>query len=270
MPILLRDIWPMADLREYKIHFASDDGGAQPLDVWVRDPTHWQAWQEYYPGRNDFNRPYIFSLMDFYRERDVWLFGGIFRVVARHADPDRYEVELTERGAPFIGRLKLRSDYRERARRVKFENHYDSLEVAEVLREPFSGRDFPGYESIDLTFPELENLVARQRLDWKSALSHVNGVYLITDTASGKRYVGSAYGDEGIWGRWAAYAQSGHGGNKQLRELVGRDLTYPRKNFRYTLLEFFPFGTPDSVVIGREGFWKDVLLTRGDFGLNSN
>ena len=66
-----------------------------------------------------------------------------------------------------------------------------------------------------------------------------------------------------VWSRWVGYAQSGHGGNKQLRALVGRDLTYPRANFRYTLLEFFPFGTPDAVVIGREGFWKDVLLTRG-------
>ena len=268
MPILLKDIWPIADLRAYKLHFAVHGGGPQPLDDWVRAPEHWQSWQEYRKNRDWFNRPYIFSVMDFYRERDIWLFGGIFRVVARHAN--RYEVELTERGAPLIGRLKLRSGYRERARRVNFENHYESLEVAEVLREPFSGRVFPGYESIDLTFPELENLVARQRPDWRSALSHVNGVYLITDTASGQRYVGSAYGNDGIWGRWAAYAQSGHGGNKQLRELVGRDLTYPRANFRYTLLEFFPFGTPDAVVIGREGFWKDVLLTRGKFGLNSN
>ena len=267
-PILLKDIWPMADLREYKLHFAVYNGKHQPLDVWVRNPEDWHGWQAYRPHRNEFNRPYIFSVMDFYRERDIWLFGGIFRVVARHAD--RYEVELTSRGAPLIGRLKLKSDYRERLRRVKFENHYESLEVAEVLREPFSGRVFPGYESIDLTFPELENLVARQRPDWRSALSHVNGVYLVTDTATRKRYVGSAYGNDGIWGRWAAYAQSGHGGNKQLRELVGRDLTYPRAHFRYTLLEFFPFGTPDAVVIGREGFWKDVLLTRGKFGLNSN
>ena len=266
--MLLKDIWPMADLPAYKIHFARYNHKEQPLDVWVRDPTHWQEWQEFRPGRNEFNRPYIFSVMDFYQEKDVWLFGGIFRVVARHAD--RYEVELTSQGAPFIGRLILRSEYRGRATRVNFENHYESLEVAEVLREPFSGRVFPGYASINLTFPELENLVARQRLDWRSALSHVNGVYLITDTATGKRYVGSAYGDEGIWGRWAAYAQSGHGGNAQLRKLVGRDLTYPRENFRYTLLEFFRFGTSDREVIGREGFWKDVLLTRGKFGFNSN
>ena len=269
--ILLKDIWPMADLREYKLHFAVNNGKQQPLDVWVRNPEDWQGWQEYRQHRNDFNRPYIFSVMDFYRERDIWLFGGVFRVIARHSD--RYEVELTSRGKPFIGRLKLKSDYiRGRLRRgVKFENHYESLEVAEVLREPFSGRDFPGYQSIDLTFPELENLVARQRPDWRSALSHVNGVYLITDAATGKRYVGSAYGEEGIWGRWAEYAHSGHGGNKQLRGLVKRDPTYPRANFRYTLLECFPFGTPDPEVIRREGFWKDVLLTRKkEFGFNSN
>lgn len=268
VPILLKDIWPMTDLHDYKLHFAVYNGAEQPLDVWVRDPRSWMGWQQTRKKTNWFNRPYIFSVMDFYRERGVWLFGGIFRVVARHAD--RYEVDLTSRGEPFIGRLKLKSDYGGRWRRVNFENHYESLEVPEIFREPFSGRDFPGYQSIDLSFAELKNLVARQRPDWRSALSHVKGVYLITDTASGKRYVGSAYGDDGVWSRWVAYAQSGHGGNKQLRALVGRDLTYPRANFRYTLLEFFPFGTPDAVVIGREGFWKDVLLTRGKFGLNSN
>lgn len=28
------------------------------------------------------------------------------------------------------------------------------------------------------------------------------GVYLISDTYTGKLYVGSAYNENGIWGRW--------------------------------------------------------------------
>jgi hypothetical protein len=87
---------------------------------------------------------------EFYHEVDAWLFGGVFRVLARHAD--RYEVELTGEGAGFIGRLKLRSPYRERATRVDFENHYGAFEVQEILREPYSGRAFPGFEDI-LTSP---------------------------------------------------------------------------------------------------------------------
>jgi hypothetical protein len=95
------------------------NGENQPLEVWVRDKQEWQGWQEYRPARNDFNRPFIFSLMQFYHESDIWMFGGVYRVSRRR--PDAYEVELTDEGAGLIGRLKLRSPYRERATRVKFE-----------------------------------------------------------------------------------------------------------------------------------------------------
>jgi hypothetical protein len=50
----------------------------------------------------------------------------------------------------------------------------------------------------------LESIYAIQRPDWKTALEHAKGVYLITDTSNGKRYVGSAYGVTGIWSRWAS------------------------------------------------------------------
>jgi hypothetical protein len=73
------------------------------------------SWQEHRPGRDQFNRPFIFSLIRFYHEPDIWLFGGVFRVLQRHADG--YEVELTDEGAGFLGRLKLRSSYRKMAAR---------------------------------------------------------------------------------------------------------------------------------------------------------
>ena len=139
--ITLRDIWPIETPRDFKVHFGRWNGMVQPLDDWVRDRSVWVGWQRFRPKANAFNRPYIFSLMDFYHEKDVWLFGGVFRVKSRHHD--RYDVELTELGRPFIGRLKLRSSYRNRATRVNFENHYDglhTLQVLEILREPYSGR----------------------------------------------------------------------------------------------------------------------------------
>jgi len=42
--------------------------------------------------------------------------------------------------------------------------------VQEILREPYSGRSFPGYEDIDISFDELETLVQNERSDWKAAL----------------------------------------------------------------------------------------------------
>lgn len=133
---LLKSIWPIDDVTAYKVHFGRWNGKEQPLDAWVRDRLNWDGWQRTWPSKNDFNRPYIFSLMKFYPEVDVWLFGGIYRVTARH--PGRcYEVELTERGAAFIGRLKLWSPYRSRATRVNFENHFDTFEVSEILRHGY-------------------------------------------------------------------------------------------------------------------------------------
>ncbi|MBK5265405.1 MAG: GIY-YIG nuclease family protein [Alphaproteobacteria bacterium] len=269
MSILLSDIWLIENLTDYKLHFARWNQQDQPLEVWARDGREWQQWQAYRPTRDDFNRHFIFSLMQFYHEPDIWLFGGIWRVLARH--PDRYEVELSENGASFIGRLKLRSPYRERSTRVRLENHYATLEVQELLREPYSGRTFPGYDDIDLSFEELETLVRNSRPDWKAALESVKGIYLITDTKTGRRYVGSAYGDQGIWSRWCAYVASGHGGNVELRNLVSDpSLAYCRANFRFALLEHRAFRVPDELIYARESFWKRILLTRGAEGLNRN
>ena len=268
MPIKLKDIWPIENILDYKVHFARYNGVNEPLDEWLETPENWVAWQEYRPRRNEFNREFIFSLMRFYREEDVWLFGGIFRVLADHGN--RYEVELTNHGEDFIGRLKIFRDYRSMAARVNLENHYDNFEISEILREPYSGRIFPGYENVHLSFTELATLIQNDRPDWKAALENVKGVYLITDTSTGKRYVGSAYGDQGIWSRWGAYVGSGHGWNKELQKLVGDKLDYARKNFKFTLLEYWPAPTPDDTVIDRENYWKDVLLTRGKYGLNQN
>ena len=282
--ILLRDIWPIEKVDDYKVHFArsvkneDDDKGhsarrnskTEPLDEWVRDRLAWQDWQEYRPNYNEFNRTFIFSLMRFYHEEDTWLFGGIFRVIARHKNC--YKVELTENGAPFIGRLKLLSSYRARATRVNFENHYDNFEVAEILREPYSGRSFPGYEGINLSFNELESIVKNGRPDWKAALQSVKGTYLITDTLTSKRYVGLADGEAGIWSRWSDYVASGHGGNAGLRELVKGtpNMAYYRANLRFALLEHHSIYTPNRVIIDRENFWKEILLSRGKEGLNRN
>jgi len=193
----------------------------------------------------------------------------VFRVLSRHSD--RYEVELCREGEGFIGRLKLQSPYRDRSTRVNFENHYPGFQVQEILREPYSGRPFPGFENIDLSFEELETLVRNYRSDWQAALASVKGIYLISDITTGKRYIGSAYGDQGIWSRWCNYVTTGHGGNVELRAMASDPtLDYCRKAFRFALLEFRPAITPDDVILARESFWKGILLTRGDYGLNRN
>lgn len=269
MPIMLNDIFPITKLKDYKVHFAQWNKLNQPLDVFTKDRGEWQTWQEYRPGRDDFNRPLIFSLAYFYHEQSTWLFGGVFKVRERHHD--RYEVDLTDIGAGFIGRLKIRSPYSARTVRVNMEDQYEKFEVVEILREPYTGRAFPGYEDINLSFEEIETIVRNSRPDWKAALESIKGIYLITDTLTGKRYVGSAYGEGGIWSRWHSYVSTGHGGNIELSALVTTpDLQYCRANFRFALLEHRSFRVEDDTIIKRESFWKELLLTRGEQGLNRN
>jgi hypothetical protein len=267
MTIKLSDVWVIPDLENYKVHFARWNKIVQPLDVWARDKLEWQSWNEYKPAKNHFNREYIFSLVQFYHETDTWLFGGIFSVLHRH--DDRYEVSLTDHGFGHIGRLKIFSNYRKRSTRVDFENHYNEFLVKEILPEPYSGRIFPGFEDVELSFSELEVLVKIDRLDWMTALRNVKGIYLITDTNTGKRYVGSAYGDDGIWSRWNNYIENGHGGNVELK-ILAADPDYCRKFFRIALLEYRSFQTTDETIRNRESYWKRILLTRGEGGLNRN
>jgi hypothetical protein len=59
--------------------------------------------------------------------------------------------------------------------------------------------------------------------------------------------------------------------NVELRSLVSDPtLDYCRVNFRFALLEHRSSRTPDEVVIAREAFWKRILVTRGERGLNRN
>ena len=71
MTISLRDIWLIENIDDYKVHFGRWNGDEHPLDVWVRDASDWQGWQEYRGSRNDFTRQYIFSLIQFYHEPDI-------------------------------------------------------------------------------------------------------------------------------------------------------------------------------------------------------
>ncbi|MEQ9438087.1 MAG: GIY-YIG nuclease family protein [Cyclobacteriaceae bacterium] len=265
------------NLSQYKLHLACYNGATQPLTEYLADWEKWIGWNQWRGGKNDFNREYIFSLIQFYHEPNKWLFGGIFRIVERHSDWEEtnvgYRVELQDQYQEFIGRLII--DFTRyqgmRGRAFLLENFYADLTVSQILKRPYDGISFPGYENINIDFPELESIFKFQKNDWKAALKNVKGVYVIYDKSNGKKYVGSAYGEFGIWSRWSVYAGTGHGFNDELTKIIAENgIEYARNYFRFCLLEYRPARTDDSIIINREGFWKEALLSRNEFGYNSN
>jgi len=137
------------------------------------------------------------------------------------------------------------------------------LEIYELL--PASVVElFPGYQEVLLSFDALKKIFADDRAhrDWKAALRANAGIYRIVDLSTGEIYIGSAYGRDGIWGRWQNYAKTGHGGNKLLR---GRD----PNNFQWSIVRTVSTTMSPHDVIRIEGHEKDKHGSRA-IGLNGN
>lgn len=137
--------------------------------------------------------------------------------------------------------------------------HRNDMPVLSILEDSALDVAMPDWDAITLSWEELNILPSR----WKSALSQWRGIYYIFDSLDGKGYVGSAYGEANLLGRWLNYAVRGHGGNKLLKQ---RD---PR-NFRFSILQRVSPDMNAGDIIRLEGSWKERLHTRQPYGLNEN
>lgn len=79
-------------------------------------------------------------------------------------------------------------------------------------------------------------------------------------------YVGSAYGEHMLLGRWKYYLKTGNGGNVELKKL---SFAYIKNNFKYSILDIFKSTIDDQIILERESWWKEVLQSR-KFGYNNN
>jgi len=271
MKIMINDLFKIEDPSQYKLHLAGrNEDWINPLDEYVASPLNWLGWNEWRGRRNDWTREYIFSMMEFYPKTDSWLFGGVFKVLER--GEERYKLEKVDDFEKYEGRLiaTFHRYHGMRGRAFYLEGYLDQFEVTELLPLPYSGEMFCGYENVNHDFPMLEAIFRNERLDWKTALSSVKGVYLICDKFNGKTYVGSAYGEMGVWARWACYLGTGHGWNDELTKLIDeKGIEYARMNFKFALLEIMAMFTADAVILARESYWKSVLLSRV-YGYNKN
>ena len=225
-----------------------------------------KEWQEHQTKKN-FARDYILSFV--FTAKNEWLFVGIYKSldVKDHPTKDgfKYDTELTDIGKEYIGKAVFSFKKEFRQSYLCLENYIDDFELIEMYREKVKPV-FPGYNKVDVTWKDLSKWIETD--SWKTALENQKGVYLITDIKNGKRYVGSASGEEMLLGRWKSYIQSGHGGNVELKEF---DFEYIKENFKYSILEIFKESTDKDTILKRESWWKDVLMTRNkEFGYNKN
>ncbi len=149
---------------------------------------------------------------------------------------------------------------------------YNDKEIIAILPQNNirTVEDFQDYEKVILSFSELCTIIAEPMIyeDWHQALSCVNGIYLIVDRVSGQQYIGSAYGEDGIWGRWKNYTETKHGDNDGIKaELKKHPNAY--KDFQFSILRILPKTITPDEVIKVENLYKQKLCSR-ELGMNRN
>ena len=186
-----------------------------------------------YQGKDVFNCDYVVSFLGTEGTRAVFI--GVYQVLGKK---DAKEVEPPEnlldpvfyQDSKFFYELKPLEgfeDYKDRliidwgSATLSWHQYLSEKEVIEILPKGYV-KEFPGFLDFILSYYELKKLISNPEAnrEWHRMLSSVGGIYLIVDKLTGKQYVGSAYGEDGIWGRWANYAKSGHGGNELLKKLL--------------------------------------------------
>lgn len=262
----------MADLYEddkYRFHLAkTTTNGNRPIDALTKSADEWLGWQVYRGNAKErFAVDYIVSFAQLTGNK--FLFGGVFQITSRKSE--KYKVKYIDKYKDLIGRLII--EYTGNNTRVtvfKPTHVYKNSIVSGIYEYKFKGEPFVSFEEINHGFSAIEIIINNSLPDWRAALASVSGVYLISDKHTGKHYVGSAYGANGIWGRWNSYVHSFHGSNEDLVELFAKKSeSYFRENFVFSILEVVSSSMPKSEVIQKESLWKRKLFSK-EHGYNRN
>ena len=168
-----------------------------------------------------------------------------------------FDLLLTDFYADWKGKLVVRWPPLDRNWHRWTHKPKNEMPILAILDESSLDAAMPEWNEIDLTWEELRVLPTR----WKSALSQWRGIYYIFDTSDGKGYVGSAYGDTNLLGRWSNYSSTvGMAG-------IG-DFERDSQHFRFTILQRVSPDMDAGDVIRLEATWKKRLHTRQPYGLN--
>ena len=261
------------EYRNVKIRFNQSNGYQDPMHLYQQNPdivnNQWLFWR----SKTRYFQVGQIAVCLLKLSYDTWLLTTIKRVTKDLDvyDAINYEGEELEQYKSYFGRVVIKYRKTSQQQGRYYGEICDDLEVQQILPTVFEGNDFPGYDKVRLSYPQLEAVLNHGKRDWIAALENQKAVYLITDKENGKMYVGSATSDYGmLLQRWRSYISNGHGGNKELIELVEKKgINYIKNNFYYSILENYNAKVDDHIILERESWWKETLQTR-IFGYNSN
>lgn len=269
------------DRERSKIEFNMSDGsgGESFLYRWLKhtdeEKTNGECkncsyWGWYGNKRNFYPGQLVFSFVRIID--DEWLFISAAEILDVPQD-DRAIVKILEQYKPLFGRLVIKCKKGNTYGRYVFnlDKYIDQILIKEILPNMYTGDKFEGYDNVHLPFKKLEDIFnGRIAPTYYEALNKITGVYCLTDTKTGKLYIGSATGGEGVAQRWGNYLDSKHGGNKELIKLYEREgEEYFKKYFTFTLIEYFGLSYDPEKILKREQYWKKCLDTR-KHGYNDN
>lgn len=283
MELYLNSILNLTDeeIENSKIEFnmQAGSGGQSFLDRWLKhseqekmsgtcaDCSYWGCYgskRSFYPGQ------WVFSFARM--SDDEWLLISA-AIIDSVPDEGWASVTILERYAPLFGRVIIKCKKGNTYSRYVFHlrKYIDQATVKEILPCLYNGESFEGYDRVHLPFHRLSDIFEGKILPtYHEALKKITGVYCLTDTHTGKLYIGSATGEGGVAQRWGNYLDSKHGGNKKLIALYEqKGAEYFEKHFTYTLLEYFGLSYDPIRILEREQYWKKCLDTIKN-GYNDN
>lgn len=225
-------------------------------------------------GKRNFTRigQLVFGFVQLPESRKRWLLVTVGRITSL-PESGPCDHEEVERFQGLIGRLIVEINKGNKHQRYVFNlnSFYEEAVVVEILPNDYQAISFNGLDNVHLKFRVLKLILNGEKYsDYRNALSSVKGVYCLTDTKTGKLYIGSAYGENGIAQRWSEYIDTKTGGNQGLIELYKREGDkYFEQNFEFTLIEYFGMNADTNKITGRETYWKEAFATKTQ-GYNRN
>jgi hypothetical protein len=252
---------------------ASADQGRSPFALWRTDPVAFVEYQ----ARQSLRSEKLLRSAKFWASFVVTpggetLFADLYAasflgigtldclMVHRAGEVDRageyirFELKRLERFTALSGRLVIdwgrgylawiqRADQQEKA-------------ILELRRE-YQEEQFPGFTDLILSLSAIPSLPP----SWVAVLRASRGIYLLTCPRTKEQYVGSATGEEGFFGRWREYYETGHGGNVRLKSREPSD-------YRIAVLEVAGSEHTTVDILRIEQRWMRKLQS-SEMGLNS-